>query len=91
LQASLVLAAVGLLFGVAINLAGAYFSSSRDAGMRSAGQVVLVLAAAPHLASIANLLVLTPEDWTHTITHVLNVMLIAVGLTVSRSRPTAPQ
>ncbi len=35
LQASLILAAFGLFFGVIVNLVGAYLASSRDAGKRA--------------------------------------------------------
>lgn len=86
LQASLILAVLGLAFGVIVNFAGAYLAGSRDAGKRQAGQLVLVIAILPHLASIISLLVLTPEDWTHTITHILTIMLIAAGLAAQRSR-----
>ncbi len=86
LQASLILAVLGLAFGVIVNLAGAYLAGSRDAGKREAGRLVLVIAILPHLASIISLLALTPEDWTHTITHILTIMLIAAGLAAQRSR-----
>jgi len=86
LQASLILAVLGLAFGVIVNLAGAYLAGSGDAGERHAGRFVLVIAILPHLASIISLLVLTPEDWTHTITHILPIMLIAAGLAAQRSR-----
>ncbi len=85
LQASLVLGAVGLFFGVIVTLVGAYLASSREPGKRFAGRVVLIVTLLPHLASIISLLALTPEDWSHTITHVLAVMLVAGGL-VSQSR-----
>lgn len=87
LQASLILAAFGLFFGVIVNLVGAYLASSRDAGKRMAGCLVLIVTVLPHLASIISLLVLTPEDWTHTITHILAVVLIAAGLAALRSQP----
>lgn len=87
LQASLILAAVGLFFGVLVTLLGAYLASSRDPGKRFAGCLVLIVSLVPHLASIVNLLVLTPDDWSHTITHVLAVLLIAGGLVVLRVRP----
>ena len=82
LRASLILGVLGLSFGVIVNLVGAVFASSRDPGKRSAGRVVLIITVVPHVASVISLLTLTPEDWTHTITHVLNVMLIAVGLSL---------
>lgn len=85
LQASLILGAVGLFFGVIVTLVGAYFASSRDPGKRFAGRVVLIVTVLPHLASIISLLALTPEDWSHTITHVLAVMLVVGGL-VSQNR-----
>ena len=87
LQASLILAAFGLFFGVIVNLVGAYLASSRDAGKRMAGCLVLIVTVLPHLASIISPLVLTPEDWTHTITHIPAVVLIAAGLAALRSQP----
>lgn len=87
LQASLILAALGLVFGVLVNLVGAYLASSRDSAKRQAGVLVLLISTLPHLASILSLLVLTPEDWTHTITHVITVALIAVGLVFLRHHP----
>ncbi len=86
LQASLILAAVGLFFGVLVTLVGAYLASSRDPGKRFAGCLVLIVSLVPHVASIVNLLVLTPDDWSHTITHVLTVLLIAVGLVALRGQ-----
>ncbi|MDQ3479960.1 MAG: hypothetical protein M3423_01280 [Actinomycetota bacterium] len=82
LQASLILGTLGLVFGVVVNLVGAYFASSRDPGKRMAGRVVLLVTILPHLASIISLLALTPEDWSHTITHVVTVVLIAAGLVI---------
>ncbi len=87
LQASLILAAFGLFFGVIVNLVGAYLASSQDAGKRTAGCLVLIVTVLPHLASIISLLGLTPQDWTHTITHILAVVLIAAGLAALRHRP----
>ena len=80
------LAAVGLFFGVLMNLAGAYLAISPDLGKRSAGRLVLVIVVIPHVASIISLLVLTPEDWAHTITHILTIVLIAAGLTAQGPR-----
>jgi ABC-type Fe3+ transport system permease subunit len=87
LQASLILAALGLSFGVIVNLVGAYLSHARDPGRRAAGRLILIVTVLPHLASIISLLALTPEDWSHTITHILAVALIAAGLTALRGQP----
>ena len=38
------------------------------------------------LRAIDAFLALTPEDWSHTITHVLAVVLVAAGLTIGRAR-----
>ncbi len=83
LQASLILGAIGLFFGVIVTLAGAFLASSREPGKRIAGRVVLALTILPHLASIISLLALTPDDWSHTITHVLATALVVGGLLVS--------
>jgi len=80
LQAALVLGVIGLAFGVLVNLVGAYLAGSGNPDRRFAGRVVLLVAVLPHVASIVSLLVYTPEDWSHTITHVITVALIAVGL-----------
>jgi len=91
LAAALLLGAVGLFFGVLVNLVGAYLASSRDQGKRLAGRIVLIVSILPHLVSIVSLLVYTPEDWTHTITHIITVVLIAVGLAILRSTPSNAQ
>lgn len=87
LQASLYLGTIGLAFGAIVTFVGAYLASSRDPGRRLAGRIVLLVTTLPHLASIVSLLALTPEDWSHTITHVLAVVLVAAGLTIGRATP----
>jgi len=86
LQAALLLGVFGLAFGVLVNLIGAYLAGSRNPARQAAGRIVLLIAVLPHLASIVSLLAYTPEDWTHTITHVIAVALIAVGLVILRRR-----
>ena len=87
LDAALLLGVIGLAFGVLVNLVGAYLAGSPNRDRQGAGQIVLIVAVLPHLASIVSLLAYTPEDWTHTITHVITVALIAVGLVIFRRRP----
>jgi ABC-type dipeptide/oligopeptide/nickel transport system permease subunit len=86
LQAALLLGVIGLAFGVLVNLVGAYLAGSPNRDRQVAGQVVLLVAVLPHLASIVSILAYTPEDWTHIITHVIAVALIAVGLVILRRR-----
>ena len=87
LQASLILGAVGLFFGVIVTVVGAYLATSIDPGKRFAGRVVLIVTVLPHLASTISLLALTPDDWSHAITHVLAVLLVIGGLIASRGAP----
>ena len=89
LQASLILGAVGLSFGVIVTLVGAYLATSVDPGKRFAGRVVLMVTVLPHLASIVSLLALTPDDWSHAITHALAVLLVLGGLVAGRKAPSA--
>ena len=70
-----------------VTFVGAYLASSRDPGRRLAGRIVLLVTILTHLASIVSLLALTPEDWSHTITHVLAVVFVAAGLTIGRATP----
>lgn len=90
LLASMILSSTGLFFAALALLLGAYLVSSTDRGTAFAGRALLALSALPQLASVINLLVLTPEDWTHAITHVLIVLLIGFALIAARQPRDEP-
>ena len=90
LLATSILGMVGLFFTALVTLAGSFLAASRDPGRASAGRLVVGLSALPHVASLVNLLALTPEDWTHTITHAIAVVLIVLGLVTARTPQRSP-
>lgn len=80
LLASLILGSTGLFFGAAMILLGAYLAASRDRGRAFGGSILLLASIVPQLVGIVAVPVLTPRDWTHTISHVISVALLTVGL-----------
>lgn len=82
LLASLLLGSVGLFFVAITGLLGAALATSRNTASARAGWLVVALTIAPHAASVINLLILTPEDWAHTIPHLLAILLATAGLLI---------
>lgn len=82
LLASLLLGSVGLFFVAITGLLGAILATSRNTARALAGWLVVALTIAPHAASVINLLILTPEDWAHTIPHLLAIVLATAGLVI---------
>ncbi len=90
LLASLILGMVGLFFVALMTVVGASLASATDPGTRRAGKTILSLTVLPHLASLISLPTLTPEDWSHMISHALATLLTIIGLALAWRRPSPP-
>jgi len=89
LLASLILGMAGLFFVALMTLVGAYLTSGVDPGAVRAGKIILILTVLPHLVSMISLPILTPEDWTHLITHAIATLLTIVGIALAWNTPSA--